>query len=87
MYSPCCCFMTSKNAFCMKMTSVERLLAHADAYFATSASSWSRGTTLLMKPSSAISAAVNGRPVKTISWNLRSPIVWAHHHIRGAAPA
>ena len=87
MYSPWNCFMISKNVFCMKITSVERFWAQAVAYFCTSASSWSRGTTLLTKPHSAISSAVNGRPVKTISWNLRRPIVWAHHHIRGAAPA
>ena len=28
--------------------------------------------------------AVNGRPVNTISWNLRSPIIIAHCHMRGA---
>ena len=39
MYSPWYCFITSKKVFCMKTTSVERLLAQADAYLATSASS------------------------------------------------
>ena len=87
MYSPCDCFMISKNVFWMKMTSVERFWAQASAYFCTSASSWSRGTTLFTNPHSAISSAVKGRPVKTISWNFRSPIDCAHHHIRGAAPA
>ena len=33
-----------------------------------------------------ISAAVNGRPVKTISWNLRRPIICTHVHIRGPQP-
>ena len=33
MYSPWCCFMTSKNVFCMKTTSVERFWAQASAYF------------------------------------------------------
>ena len=40
----------------------------------------SRGTTLLTKLNSFISCAVNGRPVNTISWNLRSPIIIAHCH-------
>ena len=67
MYSPWDCFMTSKKVFWMKITSVERFWAQASAYFCTSASSWSLGTTLLTNPHSAISAAVNGRPVNTIS--------------------
>src|ERR1041384_6029617 len=85
-YSPWNCFIISKKVFCMNTVSVDRLFAHAWAYFCTSASSWSRGTTLLTKPHSAISSAVKGRPVKTISWNFRRPIDIAHHHMRGAAP-
>ena len=86
MYSPWNCFMISKNIFCMKTCRSGRLRAQASAYFSTSASSWSRGTTLLTKLHSYISSAVNGRPVKTISWNLRIPIVCAHHHMRGPQP-
>ena len=84
MYSPWCCFMTSKNTFCMKTVSVGRVRAHATAYFSTSASSSARGTTLFTKLQSYICSAVNGRPVKTISWNLRIPIIIAHCHMRGA---
>jgi len=40
----------------------------------------------LTKCSSFISGAVKGRPVKTISMNLRTPIIVAHCHMRGAQP-
>lgn len=85
-YSPWNCFMISKKTFCMKTVSVGRLRAQAKAYFSTSASSWSLGTTLLRKLQSYISAAVKARPVNTISWNLRMPMVCAHHHMRGPQP-
>ena len=84
MYSPWCCFMISKNTFCMNTVSVGRVRAQARAYLSTSASRSSRGTTLLTKLHSYISSAVNGRPVNTISWNLRIPIIIAHCHMRGA---
>ena len=84
MYSPWCCFMISKKVFCMKTMSVGRLFAAGQRVLLDLASSWSRGTTLLTKLHSYISSAVNGRPVKTISWNLRRPIIMAHCHMRGA---
>src|SRR5690606_7574182 len=84
MCSPWCCFMISKNTFWANTVSVGRLFAHAMAYLAVSSSSRSRGTTLLTKARSAISWAVKGRPVNTISWNFRRPIVVAHCHMRGA---
>jgi hypothetical protein len=84
MYSPWCCFMTSKKTFCMNTVSVGLVRAQASAYLATSPSRSSRGTTLLTKLHSYICSAVNGRPVKTISWNLRMPIIIAHCHMRGA---
>ena len=86
MYSPCCCFMIWKNVFCMTTASVGRDREQAEAYLSTSSSSWSLGTTLLRKLHSYIWSAVNGRPVKTISWNLRIPIVMAHDHMRGPHP-
>src|SRR3954454_13374689 len=49
MYSPWCCFITLKKIFCMNTVSLGRVRAHASAYFSTSASSWSRGTTLFTK--------------------------------------
>ncbi len=78
--------MISKKTFCMNTVSVGRLRAQASAYFCTSASSWSRGTTLLRKLQSYISAAVKALPVNTISWNFRMPMVCAHHHMRGPQP-
>ncbi len=86
MYSPWCCFITSKNTFCMNTVSVGRVRAHAFAYFSTSDSSSARGTTLFTKLQSYICCAVKGRPVNTISWNFRNPIIIAHCHIRGAYP-
>ena len=86
MYSPWCCFITSKKTFCMKTVSVGRVCVQARAYFSTSFSSSSLGTTLFTKLHSYICWAVKGRPVKTISWNLRIPINIAHCHIRGAYP-
>ena len=88
MYSPWNCFMISKNVFCMNTVSVGRLRAHAERVLLhLGLELGPAGTTLLTKLQSYISAAVNGRPVKTISWNLRSPIVCAHHHIRGPQPS
>ena len=84
MYSPWCCFMISKKTFCMNTVSVGRVRAQASAYLAVSASRSARGTTLFTKLHSYICSAVKGRPVKTISWNLRIPIVMAHCHMRGA---
>src|SRR3546814_18541178 len=86
MYSPWFCLNTSKNVFCITTVSVGRLREQASAYFPTSSSRCSRGTTLLTKLQSYISCAVNGRPVKTISWNLRRPIISAHCHMRAAQP-
>src|SRR6204780_3675384 len=85
-YSPLCCLYSSRKVFCTATVSVGREREHASAYFSVSASSLSRGTTLLMKPQSYISFALKGRPVKSISENLRSPIVSAHHHSRGPQP-
>ena len=86
MYSPWNCLYSSKKSFCWNTVSVGRLRAQASAYFSVSASSWSRGTTLLRKLQSYISAAVKGRPVKTISWNFRRPIVCTQVHMRGPQP-
>jgi hypothetical protein len=67
--------------------SVGRLREQASAYLSVIASSSSKGTTALMKLQSYISLAVNGRPVNTISMNLRAPIVLHHCHCRAANPA
>ena len=77
----------SKKVFCITTVSVGRLRAQASAYFMTSSSSFSRGTTELTKWHSRISCAVNGRPVKTISMNFRRPIIVHHCHCRAAQPA
>src|SRR3984885_7242663 len=85
-YSPLCCLYNSRKVFCTATVSVGREREHAIAYFSVSSSSFSRGTTLLTKPQSYISLALNGRPVNSISENLRKPIVSAHHHRRGPQP-
>src|ERR1700729_2099295 len=85
-YSPLCCLYNSRKVFCTATVSVGREREHASAYFCVSSSSLSRGTTLLTKPQSYISFALKGRPVKSISENLRRPIVSAHHHSRGPQP-
>src|ERR1700761_2651147 len=76
-YSPLCCLYSSRKVFCTATLSVGRDFEQAIAYFSVSASSLSRGTTLLTKPHSYISFALNGLPVNSISENLRSPIVSA----------
>src|SRR5262249_29328376 len=83
-YSPLCCLYNSRKVFCTATVSVGRDFEHAMAYFCVSASSLSRGTTLLTKPQSYISLALKGLPVNNISENLRTPMVPAHHH--GGAP-
>src|SRR5665213_3945725 len=85
-YSPLCCLYSSKKVFCTATVSVGREREQAIAYFSVSASSWSRGTTLLTKPQSYISLALNGLPVKSISENFRRPMVSAHHQSRGPQP-
>src|SRR6185312_11324171 len=85
-YSPLCCLYSSRKVFCTATVSVGRDFEHANAYFCVSASSLSRGTTLLTNPHSYISFALKGRPVNSISENLRRPIVSAHHHSRGPHP-
>ena len=62
------------------------VIEQASAYFIVSSSSFSRGTTELMKLQSYICWAVKGRPVKTISMNLRTPIISAQVHMRGPQP-